>query len=144
MYSDETLTCVDCGRQFTFTTGEQEFFASKGFTNKPNRCTDCRAARKAGRSGGGGGGGGEGYGRRAYDARLLGFIQVSRSRLVRRQEPARHGTLHPSSLVRRASDRAHLLFTRSHEVAAQRPPRRSRRRRGDHQRTVSAESRDCV
>lgn len=64
MYVDETLTCVDCGRQFTFTTGEQEFFASKGFTNKPNRCTDCRAARKAGRSGGGGGGGGgEGYGR---------------------------------------------------------------------------------
>jgi len=58
MYTDETLTCVDCGRPFPFTSGEQDFFAMKGFTNKPSRCTDCRAARKAGRSGGGGGGGG--------------------------------------------------------------------------------------
>jgi CxxC-x17-CxxC domain-containing protein len=60
MYTDETLTCVDCGRPFPFTSGEQEFFAMKGFTNKPSRCTDCRAARKAGRSGGGGPGGGGG------------------------------------------------------------------------------------
>ena len=58
MYTDEMLTCVDCGQQFPFTSGEQEFFAMKGFTNKPSRCTDCRAARKAGRSGNGGGGGG--------------------------------------------------------------------------------------
>ena len=67
MYTDETLTCVDCNAQFTFSAGEQEFFAAKGFTNKPNRCPDCRAARKAQRSqaGGGGGysgGGGGGYG----------------------------------------------------------------------------------
>ena len=47
MYRDETLGCVDCGRQFAFTTGEQEFFAMKGFTNKPTRCPDCRAVRKA-------------------------------------------------------------------------------------------------
>ena len=47
MYRDEMLSCVDCGRPFTFTTGEQEFFAMKGFTNKPSRCTDCRATRKA-------------------------------------------------------------------------------------------------
>jgi CxxC-x17-CxxC domain-containing protein len=47
MYQDETLSCVDCGQPFTFTTGEQEFFAMKGFTNKPSRCTDCRATRKA-------------------------------------------------------------------------------------------------
>lgn len=47
MYTDETLTCVDCGRAFPFTASEQEFFASKGFTNKPGRCSDCRAARKA-------------------------------------------------------------------------------------------------
>jgi CxxC-x17-CxxC domain-containing protein len=58
MYTDEMLTCVDCGQQFPFTAGEQEFFAMKGFTNKPSRCTDCRAARKAGRSPNGGGGGG--------------------------------------------------------------------------------------
>ncbi len=59
MYTDETLTCVDCGRAFQFTASEQEFFASKGFTNKPSRCGDCRAARKAaggGRSGSRGGG----------------------------------------------------------------------------------------
>ena len=64
MYTDETLTCVDCGRTFTFTSSEQEFYASKGFTNKPSRCSECRAARKAsggGRSGAprGGGGGGQ-------------------------------------------------------------------------------------
>ena len=47
MYTDENLTCVDCGRGFQFTANEQEFFASKGFTNKPTRCGDCRAARKA-------------------------------------------------------------------------------------------------
>jgi len=47
MYRDETLSCVDCGNSFAFTTGEQEFFAMKGFTNKPTRCTDCRAVRKA-------------------------------------------------------------------------------------------------
>jgi CxxC-x17-CxxC domain-containing protein len=61
MYSDETLNCVDCSAPFTFTTGEQEFFASKGFTNKPNRCPDCRSARKAQRGAGGGGGGGSSY-----------------------------------------------------------------------------------
>ncbi len=54
MYTDEMLTCVDCGQQFAFTAGEQEFFAMKGFTNKPSRCIDCRAARKAGRSPNGG------------------------------------------------------------------------------------------
>ena len=45
--SDETLTCRDCGVEFVFTVGEQEFYASKGFTNKPSRCPSCRAARKA-------------------------------------------------------------------------------------------------
>ncbi|HZO92235.1 MAG TPA: zinc-ribbon domain containing protein [Candidatus Baltobacteraceae bacterium] len=62
MYQDETLSCVDCAQPFTFTAGEQSFFAQKGFTNKPNRCPDCRAARKAQRSGSvGGSGGGGGY-----------------------------------------------------------------------------------
>jgi CxxC-x17-CxxC domain-containing protein len=53
MYSDETLNCVDCNASFTFTSGEQEFFAVKGFTNKPNRCPDCRTVRKAQRGQGG-------------------------------------------------------------------------------------------
>src|SRR3712207_2228032 len=77
-YADKTLTCRDCNQPFTFTTGEQEFFASKGFTNEPSRCPACRAERKASRGGdsyssggyggggyssGGGYGGGGGYGR---------------------------------------------------------------------------------
>jgi CxxC-x17-CxxC domain-containing protein len=60
-YTDQTLTCNDCGSAFTFTAGEQEFHASKGFTNKPGRCPSCRAARRSERGGGSYGGGG-GYG----------------------------------------------------------------------------------
>ena len=61
--SDKTLTCVECGAGFTFTAGEQEFFASKGYTNEPKRCPECRDARRSQqRGGGGGGGGGGGYG----------------------------------------------------------------------------------
>jgi len=54
VYTDETLSCVDCNSQFIFSSGEQQFFASKGFQNKPNRCPECRAARKAQRGSGGG------------------------------------------------------------------------------------------
>jgi len=57
VYTDQLLACVDCSAQFTFTTGEQEFYAQKGFQNKPTRCPDCRQARKANRASGGGGGG---------------------------------------------------------------------------------------
>jgi CxxC-x17-CxxC domain-containing protein len=46
MYTDRTLICRDCGQSFVFSTGEQEFFASRGFTNEPTRCPDCRAARR--------------------------------------------------------------------------------------------------
>ena len=56
-FSDKTLTCRDCGRPFEFTGGEQEFYASRGFTNEPSRCPECRAARKA--SGGAGNSGGQ-------------------------------------------------------------------------------------
>jgi CxxC-x17-CxxC domain-containing protein len=48
---DKTLTCNDCGQEFTFTASEQEFFTLKGF-NTPIRCSSCRAARKATREGG--------------------------------------------------------------------------------------------
>jgi CxxC-x17-CxxC domain-containing protein len=63
-YTDKTLTCRDCGQEFAFTSGEQEFFAQKGFTNEPSRCPSCRSARKAerGDSGGYSGGGSGGYG----------------------------------------------------------------------------------
>lgn len=56
-YTDKTLTCQDCGQSFTFTADDQEFFATKGYT-EPKRCPACRSARKAERGGGGGGGGG--------------------------------------------------------------------------------------
>src|SRR2546423_15600877 len=49
------LTCRDCGQAFTFTSGEQDFYAARGYS-EPGRCPDCRAARKAERGGGGGGG----------------------------------------------------------------------------------------
>lgn len=71
MYVDEMLNCVDCGRQFAFTAGEQQFYASKGFQNKPNRCPDCRQARKQMRSNSGGGsgmGGGGGQRREMFQA----------------------------------------------------------------------------
>ncbi len=51
--SDKTLTCVDCGNEFTFTVGEQEFFASKGFSNEPRRCPQDRGARRSQQRGGG-------------------------------------------------------------------------------------------
>ncbi len=50
--SDKTLSCVECRNDFTFPAGEQEFFASKGFTNEPSRCPQCRAARKGQQRGG--------------------------------------------------------------------------------------------
>lgn len=53
MYTDKTLICKDCGREFIFTAGEQEFFAQKGFTNEPQRCKECRAKRKMQREEGG-------------------------------------------------------------------------------------------
>ena len=57
-YQNQTLTCVDCRQDFIWTTGEQEFFAEKGFTDPPKRCKDCRRAKRerqgeGGRQGGG-------------------------------------------------------------------------------------------
>lgn len=46
-YTDKVLACSDCGESFTFTAGEQEFHASKGFTQDPRRCPACRRLRKA-------------------------------------------------------------------------------------------------
>jgi CxxC-x17-CxxC domain-containing protein len=46
VFEDKSLTCVDCGAEFTFTAGEQEFHASRGFSTPPKRCPGCRRARK--------------------------------------------------------------------------------------------------
>jgi CxxC-x17-CxxC domain-containing protein len=68
-YTDQVLTCTDCGIDFVFSASEQEFFAQKGFTSAPKRCSSCRAQRRA--SGGGGGsyassGNGGGYSSSSY------------------------------------------------------------------------------
>ena len=42
MYEDKILKCRDCGQEFTFTAGEQEFYAERGFNNAPSRCKACR------------------------------------------------------------------------------------------------------
>jgi CxxC-x17-CxxC domain-containing protein len=52
---DKTLTCKDCGKQFVWTTGEQQFYQDKGFTNPPSRCPDCRKLKKNASMGNGGG-----------------------------------------------------------------------------------------
>ena len=50
-FEDKTLKCADCGVSFVFNAEEQEFFATKGYTNEPKRCPACRQARKAERYG---------------------------------------------------------------------------------------------
>lgn len=52
MYEDKTLVCKECGNEFIFTAGEQEFYAEKGFTNQPQRCKACRDAKKNAGKGG--------------------------------------------------------------------------------------------
>ena len=44
--TDKTLKCRDCGSEFVFSVGEQEFYKEKGFTNEPTRCISCRRAKK--------------------------------------------------------------------------------------------------
>ena len=34
MYEDKTLVCKECGKEFVFTAGEQEFYAERGFQNE--------------------------------------------------------------------------------------------------------------
>ena len=47
MFEEKELQCSECGANFTFSAGEQEFFQSKGYTNEPKRCPSCREARKS-------------------------------------------------------------------------------------------------
>lgn len=50
MFEEKTLVCQDCGQDFVFTIGEQEFYAEKGFENEPKRCKDCRTNRRNSRN----------------------------------------------------------------------------------------------
>src|SRR5262245_66478022 len=79
---DRVIKCVDCGEDFTFTVGEQEFYRDHGLTNTPTRCKRCRENRKGQRSGGGGRAEGGHGGRRAARP---GFPAVGRERGARRR-----------------------------------------------------------
>jgi CxxC-x17-CxxC domain-containing protein len=50
-FQDKSIQCTDCGTTFTFSVEDQEFFQSKGYTNEPKRCPECRQSRKAERYG---------------------------------------------------------------------------------------------
>jgi CxxC-x17-CxxC domain-containing protein len=63
--TDQTLYCRDCNQPFTFTVGEQEFYASRGLTNTPGRCPSCRAARRQNGGGRGSSRGGGSFSDRA-------------------------------------------------------------------------------
>ena len=66
---NKTLICKDCGTPFDFTVRDQMFYAEKGFENEPQRCRDCRTARKSQRAGGPANGSfGAGGSRELFDA----------------------------------------------------------------------------
>jgi CxxC-x17-CxxC domain-containing protein len=67
-FTDKKVVCADCNNEFIFSATEQEFYSTKGFTNEPKRCPDCRQARKNARGGSSGGGSGRGYQRQMYSA----------------------------------------------------------------------------
>ena len=46
------ITCRDCGTGFLFSESEQDFYVEKGFANEPQRCPECRTARKNQQRGG--------------------------------------------------------------------------------------------
>lgn len=53
--SDKTITCKDCSSDFIFSESEQDFYREKGLENDPQRCPDCRRAKKQQRNNSGGG-----------------------------------------------------------------------------------------
>ncbi|MCA1572181.1 MAG: zinc-ribbon domain containing protein [Chloroflexi bacterium] len=66
-YTDQVINCTDCGIDFVFSASEQEFFAQKGFSSAPKRCSACRAQRRAS------GGGGNGAGASSYGSGGAGY-----------------------------------------------------------------------
>jgi CxxC-x17-CxxC domain-containing protein len=50
-FQEKSIQCSDCGATFTFSAEEQELFQSRGYTNEPKRCPECRQARKSERYG---------------------------------------------------------------------------------------------
>jgi len=50
-FEDKTLICRDCGMEFSFTAGEQEFYQQRGLLHEPARCPGCRSERRRSRMG---------------------------------------------------------------------------------------------
>lgn len=46
MYEDKTLVCKECGQEFVFTAGEQEFYAERGFQNEPSAASPAATPAK--------------------------------------------------------------------------------------------------
>lgn len=44
-YQDRELKCVECNATFTFSAGEQDYFAQRAYRD-PKRCRACRDKRK--------------------------------------------------------------------------------------------------
>lgn len=47
-YTDKRLTCFDCKDTFTFTEGEQAFYAERELQS-PKRCKECRRLKREAR-----------------------------------------------------------------------------------------------
>jgi len=50
-FQDKSIQCFDCGTTFTFSVEDQEYFQSKGYSNEPKRCPECRRVRRSEHSG---------------------------------------------------------------------------------------------
>lgn len=61
---DKKITCKDCGKEFLFTEGEQEFYKERGLQNEPGRCKECRQEKKQQRNSHSGNRTSGGYGNR--------------------------------------------------------------------------------
>ena len=44
-FEDKTILCIDCGKNFVWTSGEQAFFRDKQLQNPPKRCKECKQAK---------------------------------------------------------------------------------------------------
>ena len=45
-FQDRALKCIDCGAEFIFSAGEQQFFHDKNFKNEPKRCKACKTKKQ--------------------------------------------------------------------------------------------------
>jgi len=50
-YFPKDLVCIECKKTFVFSTGEQDFFNSRGLSNEPKRCPHCRVLMRMRREG---------------------------------------------------------------------------------------------